>query len=114
MERTNLQAVTSYCRLIASGFEPLEDVVLQTLYDAHMDPCAVAQSKDNDVIICALHIVRGLCESARSENSASVSIDIDQVKSNIKWYCKKYHLNPLDYMDDSAYGNIVRNGSKLW
>lgn len=114
MERSNLQVVTSYCRLMASGFEPLEDSIFQVIYDAHIDPDAVAVPGDKELLICALHVVRGLCENSRGEGGASVSLDIESVHQNMKWYCKRFGLDPREYLDDGGYQRMVRDGSKLW
>ncbi|MBO7287319.1 MAG: hypothetical protein J6U85_03710 [Bacteroidales bacterium] len=111
MAMTNLEALKAQCKLICNTCYVDNDVALLSLFNAGIDATAEATANNPDIISTAILIVKGWVETSRSESGISVSVDIDNVKKSIMFWCNKAGLNASEYVDDIV---VVDNGSNLW
>ena len=86
-------------------------MALLSLFNAGIDATAEATANNPDIISTAILIVNGWVETSRSESGISVSVDIDNVKKSIMFWCNKAGLNASEYVDDIV---VFDNGSNLW
>ena len=102
MERTNLEALRAKCKLICDTCYVDDDVLIDVLCDAGIDPDGESSGTSAAQLVeCAIPIVKGWVETSRSEGGISVSIDREAVEKNILFWCQRYGLDASEYLSGS-------------
>lgn len=112
MERTNLEALRAKCKLICDTCYADDDVLIDVLSDAGINPSANAVPKDVEIVKAAIVVVKGWVESARSEGGINVSINREAVDKNILFWCQRFGLDASEYLSDSM--TVIQDGSEMY
>ena len=113
MERTNLEALRAKCMLICDTCYVDDDVLIDVLCDAGIDPDGEASGTSAAQLVeCAIPVVKGWVETSRSEGGISVSIDREAVEKNILFWCQRYGLDASEYLSDSM--TVIQDGSEMY
>lgn len=112
MERTNLEALRAKCKLICDTCYADDDVLIDVLADAGIEPAANAVPNDVEIVKAAITIVKGWVESARSEGGINVSINREAVDKNILFWCQRFGLDASEYLSDSM--TVIQDGSEMY
>ena len=115
---TNYESLRSRCKLVCNTCYVDRDVLEEELLRHMLVPDATYQPDfDLTVMVCALNIVSGWVETARSEGGSrshggiSVSTDIKAVERNMLRWIRRYGLEPDDY---GLVASVIDNGSDRW
>lgn len=111
MAKNNLEALKAQCKLICNTCYVDEDVARLVLFNAGLDADGEPTANNPDIVSAAILIVKGWVETSRTENGISTSIDVENVKNNIVFWCGKAGLDASEYVDDMT---VIDDGSKLW
>lgn len=91
---TNKEALISWCKRLNSMASIDENSVELSLSEVGIDPTSVYDNADGKLMLmCAIGIVRGSVETSKSENGISVSIDVDSINNNIRYWCNRYGID---------------------
>ena len=112
MERTNLEALRAKCKLICDTCYVDDDVLIDVLFDAGIDPNGTAVPMDVEIVKAAIIVVKGWVESARSEGGINVSINREAVEKNILFWCQRFGLDASEYLSDSM--TVIQDGSLIY
>lgn len=112
MERTNLEALRAKCKLICDTCYVDDDVLIDVLADAGIEPAVNAVPNDVEIVKAAITIVKGWVESARSEGGINVSINREAVDKNILFWCQRFGLDASEYLSDSI--TVIQDGSLFY
>ena len=112
MDRTNLEALRAKCKLICDTCYVDDDVLIDVLCDAGINPNGTAVPMDVEIVKAAIIVVKGWVESARSEGGINVSINREAVEKNILFWCQRFGLDASEYLSDSM--TVVQDGSELY
>lgn len=112
MERTNLEALRAKCKLICDTCYVDDDVLIDVLADAGIEPAANAVPNDVEIVKAALTVVKGWVESARSEGGINVSINREAVDKNILFWCRRFGLDASEYLSGSM--TVIQDGSLFY
>ena len=109
MERTNLEALRAKCKLICDTCYADDDVLIDILSDAGINPSGNAVPKDVEIVKAAIIVVKGWVESQRSEGGINVSINREAVDKNILFWCQRFGLDASEYLSESM--TVIQDGS---
>ena len=109
MERTNLEALRAKCKLICDTCYADDDVLIDVLEDAGINPIGYTVPNNVEIVKAAIIVVKGWVESARSEGGINVSINREAVEKNILFWCQKCGLDASEYLSDSM--TVIQDGS---
>ncbi len=112
MGRTNLEAVRAKCKLICNTCYADDDVLIDILSDAGIDPAATAVPNDAELVKAAISVVKGWVETARSEGGISVSINRESVEKNILYWCNRYGLDASEFLSENS--TVIEDGSERY
>lgn len=112
MYRTNLEALRAKCKLICDTCYADDDVLIDALFDANIDPDGIATAGDVEIVKAAILVVKGWVESSRSEGGISTSINREAVDKNILFWCNRFGLDASEYLSDSM--TVIQDGSQFY
>lgn len=115
---TNSDALRARCKLLCNTCYADHDVLEAELQDHLLIP-DMEYNSDNDrtITACALNIVSGWVETARSEGGSrshggiSVSTDLKALERNMLRWIRRYGFDPSDY---GLEPSEIDNGSCRW
>lgn len=111
MAKNNLEALKAQCKLICNTCYVDDDVARHVLFNAGLDAESAPTANNSDIVSAAILIVKGWVETSRSENGISASVDPENVKKNIIFWCGKAGLDASEFVDDMT---VLEDGSDLW
>lgn len=115
---TNLECLRARCKLICNTCYADHDVMEAALQLHALDPHSDYNTTDDrSITICALDIVGGWVETARSEGGSrshggiSVSTHIEAAERSMMRWIRRYDLSPTDFGLESS---SIDNASDRW
>lgn len=99
---TNIETVTRLCNAICNTFYPDRATVEVMLDNENLLPSSNAFAKDATLLRIAIRLVMGYVEASHSEGGVSLSVRSDDIKSNIKFWCKEYGIEPDEVIEQPA------------
>lgn len=107
----NKSALRGLCNALCNTFYPDTSTIEVVLFNEGVQASDDAKPKDAQLLKLAIRLVLGYCESSRTENGVSTSVDRDAVKRNITTWCDDYGLDADDYVPGLK---VVEDGTNLW